>query len=172
MNIDIVQWCVNISKRFPVIGFVVWMFSYSVIAFLMILVPGYTIFRNGFFVFVLFIFWILILLSVWGTGVLLKSIIKRPRPYETGLFTPLFRSGGSSFPSLHSAFVGAISSGAYILHVPYWQGIVLLSLCVACSRVFGGVHYVTDIIAGFIIGGSIAFLINMSIFPVLSLITI
>lgn len=46
---------------------------------------------------------------------------------------------------------------AFIFRFPGWQIVIGVALCIGLSRIVGGVHYPTDVLAGFILGGSIAY---------------
>ena len=89
----------------------------------------------------------------------LKLIIRRPRPTETMLLT---YESSYSFPSGHS-MMSMIFYGLIIYYVikfinKKWLRnslVTLLSLIifsVGFTRIYLGVHYATDVIAGFIIG--------------------
>ncbi|WP_064091283.1 phosphatase PAP2 family protein [Rossellomorea aquimaris] len=95
-----------------------------------------------------------------GFNWLLKWIFKRERPD----IEALIEQGGYSFPSGHSMgsfiFYGAL---AFILfraldHKRYkWASVVFvctLVLLIGLSRVYLGVHYPSDILAGFTAGGA------------------
>lgn len=102
----------------------------------------------------------LIIISV--TNILLKSILQRPRPTDFNIIN----ESGYSFPSGHSmismAFYGFIIylifkyvSNKYVK----WILICILSLLIlliGLSRIYLGVHYTSDVLAGFFI--SIAYL--------------
>jgi len=93
-------------------------------------------------------------------NVLLKNIVQRPRPTEFRMI----QETGYSFPSGHSmvsmAFYG------YLIYLIYheiknkklkWTLIVLLSILIVTigtSRIYLGVHYTSDVLAGFAISVS------------------
>ncbi|MBM7584180.1 undecaprenyl-diphosphatase [Bacillus pakistanensis] len=90
----------------------------------------------------------------------LKWIFKRQRPD----IQPLIEQSGYSFPSGHSMgsfiFYGALAFVLFRLFDYLWLKIVTsaLSLLLVCfigiSRIYLGVHYPSDIIAGFTAGGA------------------
>lgn len=86
----------------------------------------------------------------------LRWLVARKRPYETFGEAPVIRkeSRGDSFPSRHvfSAFVIAMT---FLLATPWtWAGLLLLaaSAAIAAIRVLSGVHYISDVICGALIG--------------------
>ncbi len=89
---------------------------------------------------------------------ILKELVQRPRPLAESLFEAININvcgrklcGENSFPSGHSqiAFsIAAVLSGYY----KKWLLFYLLAFLVAFSRVYIGVHYPFDIIAGSVIG--------------------
>jgi len=109
-------------------------------------------------------------LLIWGNlGIsallnqILKHIIQRPRPTEYRIID----ESGYSFPSGHS-MVSAAFYG-FLIYLIYknvknkylkWGLITLLSLLIiliGTSRIYLGVHYTSDVLAGFLI--SISYLI-------------
>jgi membrane-associated phospholipid phosphatase len=80
--------------------------------------------------------------------------INRKRPYEQWELDPLIHKNtkGKSFPSRHLFASGVIAMTFLYFNVP--AGIVLLVLSVigGCIRVLGGVHYPSDVLAGFVCG--------------------
>lgn len=82
----------------------------------------------------------------------LKFLIARPRPYlEMGAII-LDVPGNFSFPSTHSMLA---FSFAYILSKVENRATILLylmALLISFSRIYLGVHYVFDVVAGAIIG--------------------
>ena len=83
-----------------------------------------------------------------------RRIVNRKRPYETYGIPPLITKEklGQSFPSRHvfSSFLIAV---LWLPVVPA-AGIFLLlvSIFVAFLRVIGGVHYVSDVVVGALVG--------------------
>ena len=104
---------------------------------------------------------ILILASiVIGTLVLapLKLIVHRPRPYLTlHDVIPLEKEAGASFPSGHSERAFALASlltDTETFKKSYVMKLILYtySTLIAFSRVYIGVHYPLDVIAGSVLG--------------------
>lgn len=100
------------------------------------------------------------LLGGWVLNIVLKMIFQRSRPD----IEHLVEAGGYSFPSGHAmvsaAFYGMIGYIVWVnLHnreLPAWPMILLtplLILAIGISRVYLGVHFASDVLAGFAAGG-------------------
>lgn len=100
-----------------------------------------------------------------GATLILKELVARSRPdivYQAYLET------GYSFPSAHAALAGAFYGFCIYLTwrmIPSqpWRiaGAVFLGaliIVIAFSRIYLGVHYLSDVVAGLILGGLFAFL--------------
>ena len=95
--------------------------------------------------------------TVWTADLLataLKSIVDRERPYEVvPVADPLLRwDVSSSLPSGHAATSAA---GAFILAYllgRFGFGLALLAVAIGFSRVYIGVHYPLDVVAGALVG--------------------
>ena len=93
----------------------------------------------------------------------LKNTIKRIRPFEeypTIITMKRDAGGGYSFPSGHTsaAFCTATSLSIYF---PKWYVIVpsyLYAATVGWARMYQGVHYPTDVLAGAVVGAGSAWL--------------
>jgi len=101
-------------------------------------------------------------LGTWGLNTLLKSVFERDRPE---LALRLVEETGFSFPSGHS-MVSLLFYGltGYLLWYEVrgsWRAAWLIPLatalvvaCIGCSRIYLGVHYPSDVLAGFAAGGA------------------
>ena len=89
------------------------------------------------------------------TNVALKNMVARIRPYEVieGLVLLVKEQSDFSFPSGHScaSFAAAV---VYYKMLPKKYGIsaVILAALIAFSRLYVGVYYPSDVIAGSVIG--------------------
>jgi dolichol kinase len=80
---------------------------------------------------------------------LLKMIFMTPRPYETWATSPLEISTVFSFPSMHATFIFAALPFFQKGNLrPYRFLWIIFATLVAFSRVYIGVHYVSDVLAG------------------------
>ncbi|MFA6627221.1 MAG: phosphatase PAP2 family protein [Bacilli bacterium] len=93
----------------------------------------------------------------------LKGLVNRVRPFEadvTIIPARMETATGYSFPSGHtqnaSTFYGAI--GLHFKNKKLWIAIITIIILIACSRVYLGVHYPTDVIGGALLGIAGAFL--------------
>lgn len=101
---------------------------------------------------------VFILVSL-GLSALISGIIKyqvgRPRPFELYFEIEKMASGGTpSFPSGHAADAFSFATALSIVY-PKWFIIVPAywwAFMVAYSRMYLGVHYFTDVLAGLLIG--------------------
>ncbi len=90
---------------------------------------------------------------------LIKPLVGRPRPHVGQLVTT---ATGYAFPSGHAtqtaavavtlAALGAASTGSWTRKVTIWSAAALVCLLVGFSRIYLGVHWPTDVLAGFALG--------------------
>lgn len=103
-----------------------------------------------------------LIFGVIVTNLLLKNIVARPRPFaEIEALIPLIaKPTDFSFPSGHTTASFAVAL-VMLRMLPKKIGIpaVVLAAMVAFSRLYLGVHYPTDVLAGFVValvGSSLA----------------
>ncbi len=84
----------------------------------------------------------------------MRKLINKKRPYEKFETNSLIKKdkSGQSFPSNHSACGFVIAMTGFSLNP--WLGCALLfvALIIALTRIFAGVHFIIDVVAGTIIG--------------------
>ncbi len=101
-------------------------------------------------------------IAVIGSGVIIQGVklfIKRPRP---SFFAPLLHESGFSFPSGHSLIAMVVYGllGYFVLHLFKNHAArllvrivtVLVVFSIGVSRIYVGVHYPTDVLAGWTAG--------------------
>ena len=98
-----------------------------------------------------------------GLAAVIGAVYYVPRPFVSEHFTPLVQhAADASFPSDHLAAMGAVVASAWTAARRLALATAAASLVVAFARVYVGVHWVTDVAAGFILGlvcGGIAWLL-------------
>ena len=87
---------------------------------------------------------------------LFRKLVNRPRPYEFFDVPSVIKKDtkGKSFPSRH-VFSATIIAMTFLLASPWtWLGVLFLvvSVLLAVVRVVSGVHFISDVLAGIIIG--------------------
>lgn len=89
---------------------------------------------------------------------IIKANVPRDRPAVAGLPVELKSEhhSGNSFPSNHAANIFAAATIVTFLWPPYFLIAFLLAVSVAYSRVYVGVHFPSDVLAGAVIGYLIA----------------
>ena len=89
------------------------------------------------------------------TNLGLKNLVARVRPYDAveGLVPLVARLKDYSFPSGHTCASFACAAVYYKLYPGKWgNAALILAVLIALSRLYVGVHYPTDVVAGGIVG--------------------
>jgi undecaprenyl-diphosphatase len=94
-------------------------------------------------------------------------IIHRPRPYDAGITNLIIeKSADWSFPSDHATAVAAIAATFAILAFRKQALLFSIAALLVCwSRVYIGTHYVSDIVAGVIMGTIAAWAVTYAYRP-------
>ncbi len=102
-------------------------------------------------------------LAWFGLNKLISHLIDRPRPTFSliGEKELIFQRSAYSFPSDHSAFLMALTLSFYFAgQRKLGNFLLLITILVGITRVGIGVHFVGDILAGWMVGAVVALLIR------------
>ncbi|MFR3063893.1 phosphatase PAP2 family protein [Peptoniphilus sp.] len=95
----------------------------------------------------------LIIFSIVGL-LILKPLIGRPRPFMIESFNLLIKPPmGYSFPSGHTGSSFAAAFALYYYNKKEGILALILAALIGFSRMYLSVHYPTDVLAGFVLGG-------------------
>lgn len=104
-----------------------------------------------------------LLCSFLINNMMLKNLVQRVRPYEAipGLFRIIEKQPEWSFPSGHAASAFSTVGGIFFAAKRKWIPIplILYAALIGFSRLYVGVHYPSDVIAGALSGFIISLLV-------------
>jgi undecaprenyl-diphosphatase len=89
----------------------------------------------------------------------INSLFFRTRPFfelDTNLI--FYQPTDSSFPSNSTTIVFAVAVAIYIYNKKAGTVLLIMASLLAFSRVFVGIHYPSDVLAGAVIGAAVAFI--------------
>jgi membrane-associated phospholipid phosphatase len=103
------------------------------------------------------------MMVAWSVGLLAKVLVGRARPIVDD---PISHSPGFSFPSGHAFNVAVVATVVVFLLWPVLSSVghrvsivlaVVFALVVGLDRIFLGVHFPSDVFAGYVLGVGITF---------------
>jgi len=99
--------------------------------------------------------------SAWGIVGILKHIFAMPRPYVYLDNVHLLFTYGNldSFPSGHAALFSALAVAVYFHHKKLSLLFIICALLIGIARIAAGVHLPSEILAGYLLGGLLAWII-------------
>lgn len=107
------------------------------------------------------VFFILLALVVGDTVIcrLLKESIGRPRPFEVMAEARVLigKGGSASMPSSHMANWVAVACAASIFYRRSLKYLLAIAIAVGVSRIYNGVHYPSDVLAGALVAVAYTF---------------
>lgn len=91
--------------------------------------------------------------TLLGVGIM-RKLINRERPYEKfGVHSVIEKDKkGQSFPSNHGACACVIAMTGFSVNLYFGLGLLAVALVIALTRIFSGVHFISDVVVGSAIG--------------------
>lgn len=83
---------------------------------------------------------------------MIRFVYQRARPFIELGFTPLFFENSHSFPSGHAAFFFAVAGAVWLSDKKWGWRFFAAAALMGLARVFAGVHWPSDILAGAAVG--------------------
>lgn len=98
-----------------------------------------------------------IYIATAGVNLVLKAIIKRPRPFKNGIKSVGKETSNYSFPSGHSTSISTIITylGFRYKKIYLYVLIPISMILVGFSRIYLGQHYLSDVIVGLLLAALI-----------------
>lgn len=108
---------------------------------------------------ILFVAAVASVVAKYGVTELIRFFYHRPRPFSVLPVHELLTNGAWSFPSGHAAFFFALATAVYLYNKTWGIGFFIAAALVSLGRVAAGVHYLSDVVAGALIGIAVAYVV-------------
>lgn len=98
---------------------------------------------------------VLIFSVILSRGILTETIrffYDRQRPFVALDFSPLVYENSHAFPSGHSSFFFAVAGAVWLFNRKWGWRFFIAAALIGLARVFAGVHWPSDILAGAAVG--------------------
>jgi undecaprenyl-diphosphatase len=147
-------WLHHLAGRWPLLDAVAifcaqWLPYILVLGFLFLILDQADA-RHGFYLFAEGALAIILARGIITTTI--HYFYYHPRPFEVYGFVPLFSEVGSSFPSGHAAWFFALAMVVWYLDRKWGVWYFVFATLISVARIYAGVHWPLDVIAGAIIG--------------------
>lgn len=93
-----------------------------------------------------------ILVACFGIAAIIHYFYHHPRPFLVYPVNQIISASGSSFPSGHATFFFALAVVVFLYNKKIGGWFLAAALLISLARVYVGVHYPADILAGALIG--------------------
>ena len=158
----------NYSGKFPVLDSLAVFFA-SYLPYLLVLLTVFFIFRERNWRKRFYGSALIVLSTVLARGVISTIVhyfVGRERPFKVLGFTPLINGPMSTaFPSNHAIFFFALGTALFFLNRRWGVWFLVFAAIMGVARVFVGVHWPFDVLAGAIFGIASAFLARVLLPP-------
>ncbi len=156
MDISILNFFFHLSQANPWLASLAVFFSNYVVYLLPVIVAIYVFYTEKKSYRKVAYVTCVVIAAVGATNLVLKHIFSISRPFVTLNYVPLAQIASLSFPSAHATLAGALFVATWLSlskHQWFTWLVGILCLCIGISRIMLGVHYPSDILAGFLWGG-------------------
>jgi undecaprenyl-diphosphatase len=98
------------------------------------------------------------MLLALGINQPVAALVGEPRPYTLypGILVLAQRGTDPSFPSDHAVMAGSVTAALFLVSRRLGVGAALAAVLMAAARVYVGAHFPQDVVAGLLLGASVA----------------
>jgi undecaprenyl-diphosphatase len=164
MDLSLFHFINGLANKFWLFDWVGIFFA-SYLSYFLILIAIYLLLRRGNWREMIYFFSSASLSVILSRGIITEAIrffYHRPRPFRTLEIQPLINHLDSgSFPSGHAASFFALALAVFLINKKWGWRFLIGAFIIGIARIFVGIHWPSDILAGAIIGLASAFLIKM-----------